>query len=137
MVNVTKLYCGISTPGDYIRYRKRLKGKELSLSSIKPVVVWNLTKRCNLSCIHCYYDSKDVHIENELTTKQAEKVIDDLASFKVPHILFSGGEPLTRSDLFHLASYAGSKGLKYVLSTNGTLISKSTAQNIKKTGFSY
>ena len=102
-----------------------------------PVVVWNITKRCNLKCAHCYSNSTDREYPNELSTKEAVSVIDDLAEFKVPVIIFSGGEPLLREDVFTLALYARGKGIRCVLSSNGVLINKGMAKIIRETGFSY
>lgn len=103
----------------------------------RPVVVWNITKRCNLLCSHCYSDSLNRNYNNELTTDEALQVIDDLSDFRVPVIIFSGGEPLLREDIFSLAGYAGEKGIRCVLSTNGVLIDKNTAKRVKDAGFSY
>jgi radical SAM protein with 4Fe4S-binding SPASM domain len=103
----------------------------------KPVVVWNSTQRCNLHCIHCYSNSENKIYPNELTTVQAKDMIDDLATFGAPVLLFSGGEPLLRYDLFEVAQLATQKGIRAVLSTNGTLITKAVAERLKATGFSY
>jgi radical SAM protein with 4Fe4S-binding SPASM domain len=103
----------------------------------KPVVVWNSTQRCNLHCIHCYSNSENKIYPNELTTVQAKALIDDLATFGAPVLLFSGGEPLLRYDLFEVAQLATQKGIRAVLSTNGTLITKAVAERLKATGFSY
>jgi len=99
--------------------------------------VWNTTRACNLNCIHCY--AKAVHQSNdrELTTEEGFHLIDDLASFGVPVILFSGGEPLMRSDLVELSSYAVKKGIRAVISTNGTLITDEKAMLLKNAGVSY
>jgi putative heme d1 biosynthesis radical SAM protein NirJ1 len=82
-------------------------------------------------------ESEAIRYENELTTAEAKKFIDDLAEFKVPVILFSGGEPLIRSDFFDLARYAAGRGLRVTISTNGTLIDRETAREIKKIGVGY
>jgi 12,18-didecarboxysiroheme deacetylase len=103
----------------------------------KPVVVWNMTRRCNLRCIHCYSQSQDKDYPGELTTEEGKVIIDDLAHFQVPVILFSGGEPLIRADLPELAQYATRKGLRAVISTNGTLINPDTAKVLKEIGLSY
>ncbi|MBI4114939.1 MAG: radical SAM protein, partial [Candidatus Omnitrophica bacterium] len=108
-----------------------------SASKRRPITVWNITRTCNLKCLHCYSDSERKSYSGELTTEEAKGVIDDLASFQVPAILFSGGEPLCRKDLFDLAQYAKDKDLRIVLSTNGTLISAPVARLIKNSGFSY
>ena len=103
----------------------------------KPVVVWNMTRRCNLKCIHCYSNSADIDYPDELTTEEGKKLIDDLAAFGSPVILFSGGEPLMRKDLLELAQYATDKGMRAVISTNGTLITKEIAAKLQKIGLSY
>jgi Fe-coproporphyrin III synthase len=108
-----------------------------SASERKPVVVWNITRTCNLKCIHCYSNSEHKRYAGELTNEEARKVIDDLAGFQIPVLLFSGGEPLLRRDLFELASYANTKGIRMTLSTNGTVIDRETAAKIKGVGFSY
>jgi radical SAM protein with 4Fe4S-binding SPASM domain len=141
MLSVTRLLTGTATPGDALRYG-RLTGEMpahlLHFSADKkPIVVWNLTRRCNLSCMHCYADSHDEAYEGELTTAEGKALLDDLAEFGAPTVLFSGGEPLTRPDLFELAAYAGDKGLRSVLSTNGTLITPEAARDIRRCGFSY
>ncbi len=99
-----------------------------SAAERKPIVVWNLTRTCNLKCVHCYTDSEAKRYPDELTTEQCKAVLDDLAAFKVPAVLFSGGEPLMRPDIFELAEYARSLNLHVVFSTNGTLIDQKMAE---------
>ena len=101
------------------------------------MVVWNITRQCNLKCVHCYAHAKATHQENELSTEQGKQLIDDLAAMGVPVLLFSGGEPLMREDLPELAEYAVKKGMRAVISTNGTLITKDVARTLKKIGLSY
>ncbi len=143
MINISKLYCGQPTPGDWIRYGRQnpdARGDQeapAKASQRRPVVVWNITRACNLACVHCYNDSGPEKAENELTTAQAKSVLDDLAQLGVPSVLFSGGEPLMRADLFELLDYAGHRGLRTVISTNGTLINAGTAKKIKQKGVSY
>ncbi len=141
MLSVTKLLNGTVTPGDALRYGRRTAGMPAHLlhfsADKKPVVVWNLTRRCNLHCMHCYSDSHDRRYPGELTTAEGQQLLDDLVAFGVPAVLFSGGEPLTRPDLFELAAYAKEEGLRCVLSTNGTLITPSVARRIHQAGFSY
>ncbi len=132
MINCTRLLSGRSGFYDEIRY---VKGKPADTN--RPIVVWNSTKSCNLRCVHCYFDAHAKKDKGELTTEQAKVMIDDLAAFGAPVLLFSGGEPFMREDLFELGKYALSKGLRTVISTNGTLITKDTAKKIKETGFSY
>jgi Fe-coproporphyrin III synthase len=141
MIGISKLYCGTVEPSDALRYGRqssKLPSHLLQFSEDKrPVVVWNITRRCNLKCVHCYAHAKDQAFSNELSTEQGKHLIDDLAGFSVPVILFSGGEPLIRKDLPELANYAVEKGLRAVISTNGTLISPETARVLKDIGLSY
>jgi Fe-coproporphyrin III synthase len=129
MINISKLWCGEPGSMDHLRYSNK--------SHNKPVVVWNSAQRCNLHCMHCYSKSENKEYDNELSTEQAKNMINDLASFGVPVLLFSGGEPLLRKDIFEMAKLASDSGIRPVLSTNGTLITKTVAQQIKKAGFSY
>ena len=141
MIGISKLYCGTVEPSDALRYGResgRLPSHLLQFSKDKkPVVVWNMGRRCNLHCVHCYARSKDIEYKNELTTQQGKELIDDLAQFGSPVILFSGGEPLMRPDLPELAQYARSKGMRAVISTNGTLIDKEMAKTLREIGLSY
>jgi len=141
MLGVTRLLCGTATPGDALRYERRagrLPPHLLHYSEDKkPVVVWNLIRRCNLFCAHCYSDSHARDYEGELSTEEALAVVDDLAQFGAPVILFSGGEPLLRPDLFQLIRHAQSKGIRAVISTNGTLITAALAREMKDLGLSY
>jgi radical SAM protein with 4Fe4S-binding SPASM domain len=136
MINITKLYCGLSQSADGLRYGQGADAPR-SAAERKPIVVWNITRRCNLRCIHCYSDSDSREYPGELTWEQCRGVIDDLAQFGVPGVLFSGGEPLIHPRFFDLAGYAREKGLRLTLSTNGTLIDRDTAQRLKNTGFAY
>ena len=136
MVNVTKLYCGAAQPADNLRYGHG-HGSPKSASERKPIVVWNVTRTCNLRCVHCYSDSFAQRYPGELTHEQALANIDDIAAFQVPALLFSGGEPLARPDTLDLMEYATSKGLRVTLSTNGTMISETVAARIKKIGATY
>lgn len=141
MIGVTKLLCGTASPGDILRYGRdssKMPHELLQFSrDKKPIVVWNSTRKCNLKCRHCYAAAENKDFEGELTTDEAKIMIDDLAAFKVPVLLFSGGEPLLRGDLFELGKYAAGKGIRTVISTNGTLIDEQAAAKIKKAGFSY
>jgi 12,18-didecarboxysiroheme deacetylase len=141
MIGISKLYCGTVEPSDAIRYGRmssQLPSHLLQFSKDKrPVVVWNITQRCNLKCVHCYAHAKDKAFENELSTEEGKRLLDDLADFGVPVILFSGGEPLVRKDLPELAAYAVGKGMRAVISTNGTLITPKMALTLKEIGLSY
>ncbi len=103
---------------------------------MRPIVSWNMTRRCNLKCLHCYIDAGGED-PNELSTEEAMELIDQFHDVGVPLILMSGGEPLMRRDFMDLAGYASSLGIKLVLSTNGTLITKEAAKRLKSIGFSY
>jgi len=141
MIGISKLYCGTVEPSDPIRYGRQSKDLPAHLlqfsSDKKPVVVWNATRACNLNCIHCYAKAVHQSRDRELTTEEGFNLIDDLATFGVPVILFSGGEPLLRSDLIELTSYSVSKGMRAVISTNGTLITEEKALLLKNAGVSY
>ena len=110
MISVTKLLFARNYFGDSLRYTGNAgKMKHGAAEGTGPVVVWNSTRTCNLKCRHCYMDSDAKKYSDELTTDEAKKFIDDLAEFKVPVLLFSGGEPLMRPDFFELAEYAAEK----------------------------
>lgn len=141
MIGISKLYCGTVEPSDALRYGRhsgQLPSHLLQFSADKkPVVVWNMTRRCNLKCVHCYAHAKDMAFADELTTAEGKAMIDDLAEFGVPVLLFSGGEPVIRKDLPELAEYAVGKGMRAVISTNGTLITAEKAKTLKEIGLSY
>jgi Fe-coproporphyrin III synthase len=132
MISITKLLCDLPSYGDELRYRKGMTS-----ATRRPIVVWNCTRKCNLACIHCYSNSANLDYEGELTTAQAQKMILDLEAFGVPVLLFSGGEPLLRHDLFELNDFAHQHHLRTVISTNGTLITPQTARKIKERDFDY
>lgn len=141
MIGISKLYVGAVEESDVLRYggdSKRLPSHLLQFSTDKkPVVVFNATRRCNLKCIHCYSDSENRNYAGELSTGQAKDLIDDLAGFGAPVILFSGGEPLMRPDLEVLIAHAVGRGMRVVISTNGTLITEDRAARLKDLGLSY
>jgi 12,18-didecarboxysiroheme deacetylase len=141
MIGISKLYCATVEPSDTLRYSRQsgsLPSHLLQFSiDKKPVVVWNMTQRCNLKCVHCYARSEDICYDNELNRDQALAMMDDLADFGVPVLLFSGGEPLVHPRLVEYAQYAVSKGMRAVISTNGTLITKEKAKILKDIGLSY
>lgn len=141
MIGISKLYCGQVEPSDALRYGRhsgKLPSHLLQFSADKkPVVVWNMTRRCNLKCVHCYAQALDVEGRDDISTEQAKAMIDDLAAYGAPVMLFSGGEPLVRRDLVELARHATQKGMRAVISTNGTLITKEKAKELKEVGLSY
>ena len=138
MLSLTKLLTEDSYFGDQLRYTEDAAAQRNGVSPGRgPVVVWNYTRSCNLHCIHCYAAAEDRSYEGELNTEEALRVIDELADFHVPVILFSGGEPLYRKDFFTLAEHARQKGIRPTLSTNGTLITPEVARQIKAVGVGY
>ena len=102
-----------------------------------PVVIWNLIRRCNLCCKHCYSISADKDFPGELSTEQVKAVMDDLKQFRVPALILSGGEPLLRPDIYEVGKYAKEKGFYVGLSTNGTLIDEGHIGPLLETGFDY
>jgi len=122
MINISKLYCGLAGESDHLRYADP--------DSFGPVVVYNCTSRCNLNCLHCYSSSQSSPGDTELTTTEAKRLLSQLAEINCSVLLFSGGEPLLRSDLFELLAEARRLGLRSVLSTNGTLIDSGAAKRL-------
>jgi len=104
---------------------------------VKPVVIWNLTRRCNLRCRHCYTSSADVAFPGELSHEQAMGVLTDLGDFGIPALILSGGEPLARRDVFEIAERARQMKMYLALSTNGTAIVGATADRVAEIGFDY
>jgi len=102
-----------------------------------PVVIWNLIRRCNLACKHCYSISADTDFPGELSTEEVYRVMDDLKGFRVPVLILSGGEPLMRPDIFDISRRAKQMGFYVGLSTNGTLIDESNIDRIAETGYDY
>ncbi len=139
MINITRLLGGNPSVSEALKAvskeRKFLDSQEHSLSC--PLVVFNLTRHCNLKCRHCYLESSAKQYRNELSLLQIKKTIDSLVKMKIPIVLFSGGEPLLHKDIFTIIEYAKAGGLRVGLSTNGTLITKNIALELKKTGLDY
>ena len=130
MTSVSKFLFGVDEPNDRLRYAEDVHRK--------PIVVWNVTPRCNLACAHCYAAVKDGRDNsNVLDTAEAKRVIDDLAAWNVPVLLFSGGEPFCREDIRELSEHAKARGLRVTFSTNGTLIDDDTADWLARLGTGY
>lgn len=102
-----------------------------------PVVIWNLIRRCNLTCKHCYSISADTDFKGELSTDEIFKVMDDLKAFHVPVLILSGGEPLMRPDIFEISKRSKEMGFYTSLSTNGTLIGPENIEKIAEIGYDY
>ena len=114
------------------------RGFGQSGEAVKPVVIWNLTRRCNLCCRHCYTTSADIPFPGELDHGQAMGVLDDLAEFGIPALILSGGEPLSRFDFFELAQHARTLNFHHLaLSTNGTRLTEDMVERIAGLGFDY
>lgn len=141
MIGISKLYCGTVEPSDPLRYGRRARDLPAHLLQYsrdkQPVVVWNVGRRCNLRCVHCYSQSHDRDYAGELTAEEGSRLIADLADFGAPVILFSGGEPLLRPDIFALIAQAVQRKVRAVVSTNGTLITKDIAARLRDIGLAY
>lgn len=143
MNRITQCIYGKGTVSEVMKHRgkpgEEVPSRLLAFAGMRrPVVFWNITNRCNLECEHCYSRSgPGCSAEGELTTFKALDLIDDLAGAGVPLIIFSGGEPLVRSDIWTLAEHAREHGIKTALSTNGTLITAEVATKIRESGIEY
>jgi 12,18-didecarboxysiroheme deacetylase len=141
MIGISKLYCGTVEASDVLRYggaAERLPAHLLQFATQKkPVVVWNVTRRCNLRCQHCYAYAEDDFGADELRCAEGKALLDDLADFGVPVVLFSGGEPLQHPRIIELIAHARARGMRAVLSTNGTLITPEVAATLKGCDLSY
>jgi Fe-coproporphyrin III synthase len=139
MINVSSLLGVRESASDALRYGQTRHGEHTPRSSRDrhPVVVWNVTRACNLACRHCYANAKRTPAPDELTTAEAKAFLDDLAAYTVPAVLISGGEPLARLDLLELISYGAARGLRFTLSSNGTKISSRVARHLKEAGLIY
>ncbi len=141
MIGITKMVCGTATVSEVLTYGRdssRVPARliQFSRDSI-PVTVWNVTTACNLECMHCYASATKKPGRGELTFEEGIGLIDDLAEMKVPVLLFSGGEPLIRDDIFDLIKYASDSGLRCSISTNGTLITPEVAERLRESGAVY
>lgn len=140
MINITKLWTGVAQPADNLRYGM---GKHPghpgghTAATRKPITVWNITRTCNLRCVHCYSDSQAMQYPGELTWEEMENVLDDLSAYQVPSLLLSGGEPLIHPRFFDIVQKASAGGLKLTISTNGTLITPEKAALLKAANVAY
>lgn len=129
MINISKLYCGLAGESDHLRYERQ--------NFFGPVVAFNCTSRCNLNCLHCYSSSTSDAGSDELITAEAKQLLHQLTEANCPVVLFTGGEPLLRSDLFELLAEAKQLQLRTVISSNGTLIDSIAAKKLASVGVSY
>jgi AdoMet-dependent heme synthase len=110
-------------------------GQSFQANQNKPrLIFWELTKGCNLRCIHCRASATELSSPSDLSTEAALDIIDQMAAVSTPILVLSGGEPLFRSDVFQLARYGTDKGLRVALATNGTLVTKECAREIVDAG---
>ncbi len=117
---------------------QNLEKRSAPISSMTgPVVIWNLIRRCNLTCKHCYATSTDKDFPGELSTQQVYDVMDDLKAFGTKVLILSGGEPLMRPDIYDISHRAKEMGFYVGLSTNGTLIDADNIEKIKQVDYDY
>jgi len=135
MLRITELSCGPIQGSE--KPPRQKEGLPLPPSAQRPIVIWNLTRRCNLHCLHCYSQSQDRTYTDELTTDEGKRLIADLARYKIPVLILSGGDPLYREDLYTLADHARDLGVRCALSTNGTLIDATAAKRLRLSGITY
>ncbi len=98
------------------------------------LVAWELTRSCNLACVHCRAAAQDRPYEGELTLAECRRVMDEIAEVAQPIVILTGGEPLLRPDVFELAAYGNEKGFRMTLATNGTLLTPEIADRMIATG---
>jgi heme b synthase len=110
------------------------RGKETPAAHPLRMIAWELTRNCNLDCVHCRARAGSGPFEDELSFAECVRIIDDIAAFASPTIILTGGEPLLRSDIFDIAAYAASKRLRTVIAVNGTLVDRQTALKLKEAG---
>lgn len=137
MINLTKLWTGANQPADGLRYGHGHGGHAAHANQRRPITVWNITRTCNLRCIHCYSDSNASQYPGELSWQQMQEVVADLANYQVPSLLLSGGEPMIHPHFFDLVELASAHGLKLTISTNGTLITPEKAARLKGAKVTY
>jgi heme d1 biosynthesis radical SAM protein NirJ len=122
------------------RYLKSLRGPVTGPAVAPPtgpVVIWNLIRRCNLNCLHCYSTSADRDFPGELSTDEVYAVMDDLRAYGVSVLILSGGEPLLRPDIFDISHRAKELGFYVGLSSNGTRIDEQNIDAISTVGYDY
>jgi heme b synthase len=100
------------------------------------LIAFEITRTCNLSCRHCRGDSKNKSYKNELTLDEIKSILDNVASFSKPIIIITGGEPLTRNDVFDITDYSTSLGYRTVLATCGHFLTDETVERLIATGVS-
>ena len=140
MLSLSNILCDHHAGNEALRYghRSAKHGMRIADATPRPVVVWAITKACNLRCVHCYASAGADAAPEELSHEEGKALLDDLKKFKVPAVLFSGGEPLVRPDALDLMRYASDHlGLRCTLSTNGTQIDAAMARSLADIGLTY
>lgn len=138
MIDITALLSQSGVGQDSIRYASGCKKAKHGVTSTRgPVVAWNITKRCNFTCKHCYSSADFNPGQEELGLDEIKSAIDQMKALKVPVILLSGGEPMMHEHIFEIIEYIKASGIRVSLSTNGSLITKDTALRLKSLGVSY
>jgi heme b synthase len=98
------------------------------------LVAWETTRNCNLSCVHCRASATCGPYSDELDTQAAYKLLDQIAEVARPIIILTGGEPLMRNDIFDIAAYGNAKGMRMVMSPNGTLVTQEITEKMVASG---
>lgn len=137
MLSVSNLLCDHQAGNERLRYGHRTAQGRESETTPRPVTVWAVTRACNLRCVHCYASATPGPAPGELTREEGFALLDDLAQFGVPAVLFSGGEPLVRPDTPDFIAYAVKLGLSCTISTNGLLIDEPMADRLATMGLKY
>lgn len=139
MLNITKVLAASDDGGQRPGWRPHGTVSQGTSTPVPPpaVVVWNVTRRCNLHCVHCHATADTRPDPTELSTGEGIALIDDLARLGVPSLVLSGGEPLLREDTVTLARHAAAAGMRVALLTNGTLIDEARAAEIQASGVAY
>jgi radical SAM protein with 4Fe4S-binding SPASM domain len=132
MLSISNLLCNHKAGNERLRYSHHGDGV-----TPRPVVVWAVTRACNLRCVHCYASADASAAKGELSNAEGRALLEDLKQFEVPAVLFSGGEPLVREDTLELLQYAKQIGLNATLSTNGLLIDDANADRLAQIGLQY
>jgi radical SAM protein with 4Fe4S-binding SPASM domain len=137
MLDITKILSN-QIEKDSIRYSDECAHTNIGTKKgVGPVIVWNITNKCNYKCKHCYSDSTYSNEASILTLEEIKKIIYDLKLMNVPVILLSGGEPLMRKDIFEIIKIIKDNGIRVSLSSNGSLIDENKALKLKELGVSY
>src|SRR3972149_5548722 len=137
MLDVTKLLCRTEDTAAELRERGGVGHGDRFAGLKRPVVVWNVTRQCNLHCQHCYASAGTKSHPEELSAEEGRALVAELGRCKVPALIFSGGDPLLRHGLLDLVRLASSLGIHPAISTNGTLIDATTAERMKGAGVAY